>query len=249
MVLPSDSGHGRVSGSWLINRLFRDITSSIDQSLQKESPHSPWPPPRFPTSPAINVRAASPSGAPIQNNMDSQSFAKRPVWEPLRVSVYRVIESPSPDHGVPSIDAAWLSGFAVICGQLMISVIPWSLDGGWHVPLITICGTILALWEASLPQWRKEKWSCPRRGGQTVALTAGNGTRHVVIIENDRSRRSGLNFEVLARATRLNYPSWYTRISIVALAVMWMFLLVTVAGIKDQTWCKLTNSAKILLLC
>lgn len=155
-------------------------------------------------------------------------------WEALRVSIYQLDDRA--DDTVPQVDGVWRSGVVTILIQLVLSIVPCLVYREWHVFLITAAGTILALATSSLPQWRDEKWACPKTGGPTVAITTGNGSRHVIIVENDRKNDKGLHLELLAHGTRVFRPSLLTKISCVAFATLWICLLITMAGIEDNTW-------------
>lgn len=153
------------------------------------------------------------------------------AWEALRVSIYDVEPLPK-----PAIDLVWLSGPITITLQLIVAMIPWILYEDWSAFVITGCGTCLALIAASLPQWRAEKYAAPRTGGDTITLTEGNGSRHAIVIRS--SPGNGYDLEILARSTRVVRSSLYTRVTVAILAVLWIALLVSVAGLKLHTWCK-----------
>ncbi|KAL2884223.1 hypothetical protein SGCOL_000162 [Colletotrichum sp. CLE4] len=216
MVLGADSGHVRSSSSWVLGRLFRDLNYDVDKEMRPERHH-----------------VAKPEADDKKSSQTRGGLA----WEALRVSVYEVDSEPKTAHGVPSRDLVWYSGCTVIFIQLMVSFVPWIVYGNWSIFLVTAAGTLLAVVGSSLSQWREEKWACPRQGGATVAITQGNGSRHVVLIENDRKLKNGLDLEVLARGSRVSKPSFQTRVTIGALALLWVMLLITVSGMKDNTWC------------
>ncbi|RFU34668.1 hypothetical protein B7463_g1594, partial [Scytalidium lignicola] len=107
-------------------------------------------------------------------------------WEALRISVFEVIDDPKYVQGLPHRDWVWFSGFAVILVQMVIATLPWILNDEWGTFLITACGNFLALLQGSLPQWKEEKWACPKQGGATVTLTQGNGSRHAMLILGEK---------------------------------------------------------------
>lgn len=133
----------------------------------------------------------------------------------------------------------------VILIQLAVSLVPWIVYRDWSIFLVTAAGTLLAVVGSSLPQWRQEKWACPSDGGATVAITQGNGSRHVVLIENNRQSKVGLDLKILACATRVFKPTLETRTITVVLTLLWVMLLITVSGMEEHTWCTLIASCSI----
>jgi hypothetical protein len=178
-----------------------------------------------------------------QAHLPTISSSEKP-WEALRISVFELDLERGLAHGVPTRDWVWFSGITVIFLQLCVSIIPWILHRAWDVFLITASGTMLAVLGGSLPQWTKEKWSCPKKGSDTVTLTMGNGSRHAMVILGQRG--TGLDFEILARGTRTTTPTWTTRVATGVLAVLWVALLLTACGLKLNAWCKSIFSSNIL---
>ncbi|RMJ15819.1 hypothetical protein CDV36_004538 [Fusarium kuroshium] len=247
LVVGADTGHSRTSSNWVLGRLLRDLTNQFDQEMQSEESH-------VPPSTDDNKKDTSNEKATFetpQSTFSNQSqLSARPTdqsetsrtkpWEALRVSVFTVAKDPNLEHGVPALDLVWCSGLFIVMVQLALSIIPWILYGEWHVFLITVFGNILAITEGSIPQIREEKWACPRRGGATVAITQGNGSRHVILIENDRKSKNGLDLEILARSTRAIRPALFTKVATAVLALLWVVLLITVAGMENHAWFLLT---------
>lgn len=225
MMIGVHSGHTRTSTSWVLGRLLRDTNHKLDEMKRNEQPHS------APRAPSSNAKCLEEK---IASSICAQS-ATRP-WEALRISIYEVIDRPTCDHGVPTKDYAWYSGFVVILLQLVIAIIPWILDDQWGTFLVTLYGSCLALLQASLPQWRREKWCCPKNGGTDIILTEGNGSRHAVLILGKKG--VGLDLQILARGTRTVRVTRCTRLLTALLAANWVFLLVISAGLKNDAWCK-----------
>jgi hypothetical protein len=220
-VIGATSGHRRTTKTWVLGRLLRDLEYEIDKKMANEQEHIP------PTHT---------TGKQVAQDVRNTGQAQRP-WEALRVAVFEVDETHQ--HGVPSLDWVWLSGFIVIAIQLVISIIPWIIDGYWGAFMVTLLGNVLSLTGSSLPQWREEKWPCGRKGrkgGATVTLTRGNGSRYAALILGKSG--FGLDLEIMARGTRTIRPSWLTRIVVGILAVLWIMLLLCAAGLKQSTWCK-----------
>lgn len=221
LVINARTGHVRTTKTWLLGRLYRDVEIQMDKEMVKEQPH------------ASSAKQALPK----------ISIGERP-WEALRISIFELDLEHCLRQGVPTWDWLWLSGISVIFLQLCISIVPWILYGAWDIFLITACGNILAVLGGSLPQWTREKWSCPKNGSDTVIITMGNGSRHAMVILGQRG--VGLDFEILARGTRISTPTWTTRVATGVLAVLWVGLLLTASGLKWNAWCKSTSSATSL---
>ncbi|KAL7956780.1 hypothetical protein V8C34DRAFT_287791 [Trichoderma compactum] len=223
-VIGADSGHVRTTSSWVLGRLLRDEDDRIDEKMKGEQDHEPPPPGNGP-----------PKESPVPVVTENTS-RQRPKWEALRITVYDVDKEPPCDHGVPTLDPVWWSGVIVIIVELAISIIPWILYNDWGPFLIAAAGNTLALISASLPQWRAEKWSCPKKGGATVTITQGNGSRHAIVILNKRGDEVGLDLEILARGTRTAASSLFTKAISTTLTFLWIVLLINVSGLKENTW-------------
>jgi hypothetical protein len=159
-------------------------------------------------------------------------------------------------HGVPIWDMAVYSGVIVIVVQCIIAAIPGILYGFWETTIITVCGTLLALVQSSLPEWRREKWPgrrLPEKGKEicskrdernaskkTVCLTAGNGSNLVIVII---SNGEGFDLESLATGSVRLHPNRLTKMFTIIFALLWIVLLLTVAGVKQNGWFLLTVGA------
>ncbi|KAJ5662683.1 hypothetical protein N7462_011609 [Penicillium macrosclerotiorum] len=224
MVIVAQSGHSRITNSWVLGRLLRDTSDKMDEEMRGEAPHrstgtwSTW----------------NPSFWRAMFGLEPKSELPSKPWEALRIEVYELIDDEEIEHGVPEKDGIWLLGFLVIFIQLIIAMIPWVINNEWGTFLITCYGNILALLTSSLPQWRREKWACPRKGGPTVTITEGNGSRFAMIILSKKG--VGLNFEILARGTRTAPASLLTRLATSFFAVNWIILLITAVGLSIDTW-------------
>ena len=135
--------------------------------------------------------------------------------------------------GVPKRDAYWYSGYAVAVTQLGIAAIPWIMWDNWLIFIITAVGTFLAFTSGSLPQWRKERWDCRRHSHKTFVLTSGNGAQHAIVIQG---AGKGLDLEDLAGSDGKYASTWRTKGVFGALTLCWGALLLTVSGIRTQTW-------------
>ncbi|VZH95082.1 unnamed protein product, partial [Fusarium fujikuroi] len=224
-VINVNSGHSRLTKNWVLGRLWRDLNDNIDKGLKDEAPHI-----------SAEQGDLQEQAASTYSRKESMQKEKRP-FEGLRITVYEVEEN-TPEkpitHGIPSLDFVWYMGIAVIVMQLGIAAIPWGIHGQWDTFMITVVGNLLAVGTASLPQWRSEKWAAPKQGGQTVAITEGNGSRSVIVILGKKG--VGLHLEVMARGTRTAPAFLSTKIWNSVLALLWVMLLVTVAGMEQNTW-------------
>lgn len=159
-----------------------------------------------------------------------------PNWEALRVSVFRLVSGSQ--AGRPAYDWVFYSGFVIVLIQLSIAVVPLWLYREWIVFLITICGTVLAFSHGALPQWKKEKWECPKGAGGTVTVTQGNGSRHAMVILGSQDTP---DLEILAYCDGNIVCALSTRIGSAVQTVLWLAMVITVAGLKQGAWCNLTS--------
>lgn len=128
-------------------------------------------------------------------------------------------------------DWVWYVGLFVMPVQLGVAIIPGVLHQNWSPVIITGAGTLLAFITGALPQWRQEK-SAYRRGSRSdIVLTQGNGSRTVLVI-----RGRGLGFELQDMAFSGGHPLPFTVLYFSVLTVLWLALLITVAGLKQDTW-------------
>lgn len=228
MVIDIFNGHSRLTRNWVLGRLWRDFNDSLDDEMKDEGLH-------IPPEQGNQQKQARPADSGGQGGKRKET---RP-FEGLRITIYEVEEGSLKKpivHGIPSLDAVWFMGIAIIVMQLGIAAIPWGINNQWDAFLVTAAGNLFAVGTASLPQWRSEKWAAPKKGGQTVAITEGNGSRSVMVILGKRG--VGLDLETMARGTRTAPAFLSTRIWNSVLAVLWVLLLMTVAGMKENTWCK-----------
>lgn len=231
-VIDTNSGHGRETRNWVLGRFLRDFNDRLDEEMKDEQPH-------ISSDASDKEKQESADDGKGDGIGKGKRKAKGQPFEGLRVTVFEVEDMPPTDHGVPTLDWVWYSGFVVIFVQLGIAAVPWGVNGQWDTFLVTAAGNLFALISSSLPQWRKEKWACPRNGGDTATITEGNGSRSAIVIRGKKG--VGLKFEVLARGSRVARATLLTRIATPILGVLWILLLITVAGMKQNTWCKLCS--------
>jgi hypothetical protein len=217
IVIGAESGHIRTTKNWVLGRLLRDEDYRVDREMRREQAHQ---------SPAEPGRDAA----------STVNGSAGPAWEALRVTVYCVNKSPPVPHGEPTLDLTWFLGVATIVFELVVAAIPWILYGQLMTFVVAFSGNLLAVISGSLPQWKVEKWSAPCKGGDTITLTQGNGSRHAVVILGCKG--VGLDLEIMARGTRALVPSWRIKTINVILTLLWICLLITVAGMQDKTYCE-----------
>jgi hypothetical protein len=98
----------------------------------------------------------------------------------------------------------------------------------------------LAYASGALPQWVEEKsgvrklyFDDPVTDRKAVYLTEGNGSREAILI---LSRHGSLDLEALAALQRSLQNPWATRVYSMLLAILWLALLISVAGWDQHTW-------------
>jgi hypothetical protein len=113
--------------------------------------------------------------------------------EALCVSVYEAIAPPDGNmlHGGKS---QWF-GLAAILIQFIIAAEPVRRHGDWGIIMVTAVGTCAAILTAALPQWKVEKLACRVESKKKIAITTGNGSRHIIVI---LGAGKGLDIEDLA---------------------------------------------------
>lgn len=218
IVINGKNGYVRDNSSWILGRLVRDFESWMSQDARTKVENmidEKW---------ADDQRKAGES---------SQEKLTKSTQAGLCVSIYK--QSTEREPGVPVQDWIYYIGFVVALIQLGISAIPCGLYGDWGILMITASGVSLAFLSGSIPQWKKEKWACRRNTNKTVILTTGNGSQHAIVIV-DHGR--GLDLEDLAAGpVNVNVSATMsTRIALTVLAVLWILLLITAAGKKENSW-------------
>jgi hypothetical protein len=135
-------------------------------------------------------------------------------------------------HTKPIVDMVWWLGWLTMIVQVAIALVPWIIHGDWGPMMIVLCGNSLALLTCALPQWNDEKWAGRKlRSDKVMALTRGNGHYHIMILIG---QKGSWDIETLATATRASRPE--TSIASLILAALWTCLLISVSGLKNNTW-------------
>lgn len=145
------------------------------------------------------------------------------IWEP----------TPNAQPKRPIKDWVWWSGYVVMFLQLFLASVAWGYWGDWIIFAITLGGTALAFLTASLPQWRRERWPCRDATSKGFVLCRGNGCQHALAICGNGT---GVDLEDLASTGEGATTEAYTRLVMTLLTAGWLALLITVSGVKTQTW-------------
>ncbi|ORY59283.1 uncharacterized protein BCR38DRAFT_446146 [Pseudomassariella vexata] len=220
-VFNLDSGYYRNNSNWVIARIVRD--------------HESW--------------------------MSSQEDKSN---KSIRIAIFEAKPNPQGANKF-TYNILHVRGVVVILIQLAIAAIPAFITNGreWGPLAVTSFGTILALAMGALPQWSAEK--LPNRSGSkaTFALTAGNGSRDIMIIKGQgncidleemavsESPKKGQpwtkfprfsfirrhSFQPRAKET-FGFPRGFfiTYVTTTVIAVLWLFVMISFAGMNEHTW-------------
>ncbi|PSN64172.1 hypothetical protein BS50DRAFT_558582, partial [Corynespora cassiicola Philippines] len=132
----------------------------------------------------------------------------------------------------PSNDFVWWFGWFVIAAQIGIAISAWVAYGDWGAFAVSICGNLLVAITCSLPQWTQEKWAGRKLNKSNVTcLTRGNGSLHIMVFIGTRG---SWDMESLARGASTPRPE--TRWVSLGLAFLWIGLLISVSGLKENAW-------------
>lgn len=219
-VINGKSGYVRDNTSWIIGRIVRDFESWKDDKVKEHLDR------------LIEKRWKFEQEKAEKEQTGSGQTIKKPSQAGLCVSIYNAEQAVK---GYPGYDVVYWIGFVSTIIQLGIAAIPCGIFGDWGIFLVTIAGILLSFATGSLPQWAEEKWACRDKSTKNVILTRGNGSQHAIVILGGGK---GLDLEDLAAGqTNVDVSaSWFTRISVIVLAALWILLLITAAGIKQNSW-------------
>ncbi|KIX04589.1 uncharacterized protein Z518_05459 [Rhinocladiella mackenziei CBS 650.93] len=224
-VINGESGHVRDNTSWIIGRIVRDFENWMDNG----KPNGEI---RTQLNNLIQKRWEYEIAEAEKKHPGSEKNVEQPSQAGLCVSIYTAEQA---QKGYPGYDLVYWIGYVTTFFQLGIAAIPCGIYGDWGIFLITIVGISLSFVTGSLPQWSEEKWACRKNSTKSVILTRGNGSQHAIVV---LGQGKGLDLEDLAAGqTNVDVSaSWFTRISVVILATLWILLLITAAGIQQNTW-------------
>lgn len=219
-VINGRTGYIRDNTSWIIGRIVRD--------------HEYWM--HDQTRDSVKKIVADAWQSRRRKAEEKKNGSGRDVPEPVKaglcVSIYR---AGTAMPGFAGRDSLYYLGFVVTIFQLGVASIPCGLYGDYGILVITGSGIVLSLATGALRQWGREKWTGRTCTDKTVVLTRGNGSQHaVVVIGNGK----GLDLEDLASQTSAREDSTPVSASflMIGLAALWILLLITAAGLQEDTW-------------
>ncbi|KAK5071439.1 hypothetical protein LTR70_010548 [Exophiala xenobiotica] len=102
--------------------------------------------------------------------------------EALCVSIYGTEQRPADKKCWAGMSKSTTFGLGAIALQIGIAIVPLGLTQDWGILIITASGTVIALLTAAVPQWRVEKFACRDESKKKIAITVGNGSRHVIVV-------------------------------------------------------------------
>lgn len=226
IVVNTSSGYSRTNRSWILGRMVRDVEHWMNPEARGDLVDLLADAQRRENA---KVAEANSKRAPQKPAQRPQKITKKG----LCVSIYRSVPDPKPYR--PRSDLMCYISPLVTLLQLGIAAIPCGLYHEWQILVVTACGTLLAFLTGILPQWSEEKWACrildESSANKTVALTRGNGAQHVIIIFGVEG---GYDLEDLAASEAV--PERLTTVWIFGILLLWTALLITVSGIKANTW-------------
>ena len=231
-VINGEAGYIRDNRSWIIGRLVRDFENWMDKQPRVHAQPSltPLSNPKTVQKRVQELTDAKWKALKESAKAKGQLEPERPHRAGLCVSVYRAQRA---IKGYPGYDAPYITGILTTIVQLGVAAIPFGLYGNWGIFLVTSAGIMLSFSTGALSQWSKEKWACRSSTKKTFVLTSGNGSQHAIVIQGNGV---GLDLEDLAANDPGMSASCETRLAITAIGALWIVLLITAAGIQQDTW-------------
>lgn len=224
-VINLKTGYRRLNRSWTLGRLFQSYEAWMPSEVRRQ------------VEPAA-MGLSDDEKPPIQPESEAALCVAIYHWSSSREGLGAM--------GQPGHDWVWWTGIIVSQIQIVISVIPFVLYHDWRILLITVSGTMLAYSHGAFSQWRREKWPCRRNRSKQIAMTLGNGSRHVIIVCGENP---GLDLEDMAggvvfreksagknRILHVFNEKHITGFFLAVLAVLWLGLLITSQAIQTHTW-------------
>ena len=217
MLINAKSGYKRSNKSWVLSRLLRDFDY--------------WQPKDCDEIEGKKLRELRRINAESKEPRDEED-----IRIGLRVTVWKCKSA----DGVGCGDFVYWVGVGVTAVQLGIAAVPWGLYNEWLTFFVTAVGTALAYMSAALPQWwdekvgvRKLKYTPLFKERKDVILTEGNGSHDALLI---LGCEGGMDLEALAAPQRELRGSMQNRILSIALAILWILFLISVAGYEQNSW-------------
>ncbi|KAF5717830.1 hypothetical protein FGLOB1_1938 [Fusarium globosum] len=211
------SGYSRENRSWLLARLF--------------TTYAYWRPEQLVAG--LKITLKNPDPLPAAETVQADAALCVAIYKLRRNGENPTAKSPqgrAMTWGLRSL--LWWSGIGVSALQLGVAAVPFGIYQDWSIFMATVVGTILAYITASLPQWALEKWHARESSLKAVALTPGNGSQEVIIVQGEPN---SLDLEDLA-CGRAPKDMKSTRVLTFLLSFAWIILLITCTGIRENTW-------------
>ncbi|KAF5722161.1 hypothetical protein FMUND_3123 [Fusarium mundagurra] len=247
LVINGETGYVRENHSWIIGRMVRDFESWMGkQQREQELPASPLCRSRSRNSVKDCVESIIKDKDKWDELKDrARQRGKRKPEPPskagLCVPIYKAQQA---IKGYPGYDAPYFAGFLTCIIQVGVAAIPCGIFGDWSILAVTAAGIVLSFAAGALSQWSKEKWACRIDTRKSFVLTRGNGSQYAIVI---LSEGKGLDLEDLAAADTGAFAEPGTRLVVVALGFLWILLLITASGIRQNTWFLLAIGAMGML--
>lgn len=207
-----DSGTTLVNESWVLGRLIRDL--GISPLLNRQST-------------ALQARTG----------VELEKSKPQPKHKDAAVYLYKTKKN----AGEPRIGWLWLASLMIPVQWTIASIPIWALgrrsdEQNWIILMITVIGTVLAFLTGAIPQWQVEKFPARRNGKGNYILTKGNGHNTSYVILNPQGEKQSMKLEdlTIVHPEVLKSPS--TKIYVPALTLCWIFLLLCVGGLENDTW-------------
>lgn len=157
--------------------------------------------------------------------IDPRSQEEGGLPESVRIDIFSLGPATRPSHDF----MRWL-GWVTIVVQIGIAILPWILYNKWGVMMVTLSGNLLVAVTCALPQWTQEKWAGRKLSAdKVVPLTRGNGHQHTMVFVCNKG-----SWDLQSLASGFSIPRSETRWTSLALAVLWICLLISVSGLKEH---------------
>ncbi|PMD42818.1 hypothetical protein L207DRAFT_565035 [Hyaloscypha variabilis F] len=221
VLINPESRNIKQNESWMLGRLIRDLEFEFDLRHKDKSPEND----EINKMPLVITRWSA-----------ETTYKRSPKLTPRGKKArydYKRIASKA--------DWIWWSYVPVLIAEMLIAAFPpWFYNRDnpdWRILFITGVGNLLSLFTASIDRWQKEKFYCRSTTGEdpiTFILTRGNSHRHVFVIYVDTNTFAH-NLEDLA-IRRRDPISNYVGATFAVLALFWLFLLIAIGGLEEDTW-------------
>lgn len=224
VVINGRSGSVRNNESWILGRILRDFESGywMDTKVKKKLYE-------------VLTENSKPKVGLCVSFFEAKGYTARRARysKNFTLGTKEKVEAGEPAIE-PTRDLLWWAGYGVAVLQILIAAIPCIVWNEWQALLITLCGTIMAFFTASLPEWRRQRWAARHlEREKTLILTRGNGAQHALVI---LGRVGSLDLEDLASSTEAKMVPPTTKAFFPIMIVLCLSLLITVDGLGVHSW-------------